>query len=157
MDMVDNIINSINISSNDCSGIPSLILAAAPHLSELADRSIGGDSYLYKTWKLRQAFSSEGGVDPIIDLMQLQPLADPIPRLIWRVIIQDQCVDFQKLFGSMDKDYDHHDEAKDFAGGFLLVKKDQAGRRRVIRNESEWNRVFEAWKVGGLSFVPAQE
>ncbi|EDR09773.1 uncharacterized protein LACBIDRAFT_325572 [Laccaria bicolor S238N-H82] len=86
--------------------------------------------------------------------MQLQPLVDPIPRPLWRAIIQDQYVDFEKLHASMDRGFSHNDDAKDFAGGFSLVRKDQYSARKVVRNEAEWARVFQAWKAGVVLLYP---
>jgi len=58
--------------------------------------------------------------------MQFQPLDQPLPWSIWKLIIQDQYVNFKKLFAVTDPSYDHNDEAKDFGNGFALVKKDYA-------------------------------
>jgi hypothetical protein len=93
-------------------------------------------------------------IDPIINLMQLQPLVDPIPRPLWRPIIQDQFVDFEKLHTSMDWGFSHNDDVKDFAGGFSLVRKDQYSAMKVVRNEAEWAQVFQAWKTGVTILYP---
>ena len=77
--------------------------------------------------------------------MQVQPLADPIPWSIWRLVIQDHIVDFEKLFALMDKGYDHNNEPRDFGGGYALVKKKQGSAKRPLRSESEWAQVFRAW------------
>jgi hypothetical protein len=83
---------------------------------------------------------------------QLAETSDPIPRSIWCQITLDQFVDFEKLFASMDKGYEHLDDIKDFGAGFALVKKEQSHKKRPIRDESEWLRVFSAWRsaVGHL-------
>ncbi|KAF8809907.1 hypothetical protein BYT27DRAFT_7222240 [Phlegmacium glaucopus] len=90
------------------------------------------------TWKLRQAYCSKKAIDPIIDLMQCQHLSDPIPRSIWRKIIQDEFVDFEHLYGSTDRSYNHQDDQKEFAGGYVLTKKEQVPAKKPIRSEAEW-------------------
>ena len=86
----------------------------------------------------------EKTIDSLINLMQVQPLADPIPRSIWRSIVQDHYVDFEKLFALMDKGYDHNDEPCDFGRGYALIKKEQATAKHSLRLESDWARVFGA-------------
>jgi hypothetical protein len=80
--------------------------------------------------------------------MQQQKLDEPIPRLIWREIVQDRFVNFEKLYASMDLGYDHQDKLKDFPSGYAIVKKDQASAKRLIQTEAEWIRVFGAWMEG---------
>ena len=80
--------------------------------------------------------------------MLVQPLSDPIPRSIWKLIAQDHFVDFEKLFASMERGYDHNDEPREFAGGFSLIKKDASSAKRALQSESDWIRVFDAWKTG---------
>ena len=54
----------------------------------------------------------------------------------------------------MDRGFSHTDDVKDFAGGFSLVQKDQYLARKVVRNEAEWARVFQAWKTGVVLLYP---
>jgi len=150
---LDDIIKLLNASPSSSATIPASVLSAAPHLSALSEHTFL-DPHLQTTWKLRQSFNSEKAIDPIIDLMQLQPLVDPIPRPLCRAIIQDQFVDFEKLHASMDRGFSHNDDAKDFAGGFSLVWKDHYSAKKVVRNEAEWARVFQAWKTGVIILYP---
>jgi hypothetical protein len=142
----------LNLSSpTTASGsLSSTLLSQAPHLAKLTASS--GDLHLDETWKLRQLFTAEKAVDAIVDIMQQQQLDDPIPRSIWREIIQDRFVNFEKLYASMDLGYDHQDEFKDFPGGYAIVKKDQASAKRPVQTEAEWIRVFGAW-MGGVTLV----
>ncbi|RDB19424.1 hypothetical protein Hypma_013711 [Hypsizygus marmoreus] len=68
--------------------LPSSVLSAAPHLGDLVSTGVG-DSHLEETWKLRHAFGADKAIDPLINLVQVQPVAEPIPHSIWRSIIQD--------------------------------------------------------------------
>jgi len=66
----------------------------------------------------------------------------------------DHFVDFEKLFTSMDKGYNHHDDPWDFGAGYALVKKDQAFTKHPLRTEVDWTRVFAAWSTGvGFLFL----
>ena len=149
---MDNIIKLLNISPSSAS-IPASVLSAAPHLSALSEHTFL-NTHLQATWKLRQSFNSDKAIDPIVDLMQLQHLVNPIPHPLWQAIIQDQYVDFEKMHALMDRGFSHTDDAKDFAGGFSLVWKDQYSARKVVRNEAEWARVFQAWKTGVVLLYP---
>jgi hypothetical protein len=140
-------------SSDSESSIPSSVLAIAPHLANLS-KAVALDDHLGKTWELRQAFCSDKAVEPIIDLLQSQYLQEPIPRSIWRKIVRDEFVDFERLYGSTDRDYSHKDDYKEFAGGFVLAKKEQLYSRKVIRNEADWARMFSAWEAGVLLLYP---
>ena len=144
----------LNLSSpTTASGsLSSTLLSQAPHLAKLTASS--GDSHLDETWKLRQLFTAEKAVDAIVDVMQQQQLDEPIPRSIWRDIIQDRFVNFEKLYASMDLGYDHQDELKDFPGGYAIVKKDQASAKRPVQTEAEWIRVFGAWMGGVILLYP---
>jgi hypothetical protein len=127
--------------------LPSSVLALAPHLGELSGAA-SINPHIEATWKLRRALASEKTLETLVDLMQVQPLPDPIPRSIWKAIAQDQYVDFEKLYASMDRGYDHNAEPREFAGGFTLVKKDSSSARKPLKNESDWSRVFNAWSAG---------
>ena len=132
------------------SGFPTSVLEAAPHLKELGSQAFD-DPHLGSTWRLKRVYEKE--IDGVIDGMRGQEISQPLPRSVWKSIIEDRYVDFEKLFASMDPGYDPNDIPKDFAGGFALVKKDNASAKRSIHTESEWNRVFAAWKDGvGILF-----
>jgi len=136
------------------SGFPASVLDAAPHLKGLASRAFD-DPHLGTTWRLRRAYGKE--VEGVIDGMRSQDLAQPLARSIWRSIIEDRYVDFEKLFATMDPGYDPNDDAKDFAAGFSLVKKESVSAKRAVHTESDWNRVFAAWRDGVSLLYPHRE
>ncbi|CAA7269205.1 unnamed protein product [Cyclocybe aegerita] len=86
--------------------------------------------------------------------MQTIPIIHMLPKSIWKLIIQDQWVDFEKLHASLEHGYDHNDNAKDFGNGYVIMKKDHLTSRRPIRTEAEWIRVFEAWSTGVTLLYP---
>jgi len=142
-------------TSPTASSLPASVLAAAPHLGKLT--SSAGDAHLDSTWKLHQAYSGDKAIDAIVDIMQRQQLEEPIPRSIWKEIVQDRFVNFQKLFAAMEPGYDHHDEPKDFHGGFALVKRDQAVAQKPVVTEADWSQVFGAWAVSVSLVYPHHE
>ena len=73
--------------------------------------------------------------------MQQQPMPDPLPRSIWKDIILDRYVDFEKLFASMDRGYDHDDEPKDFGSGYSSIKKEHFHAKKPVQTEADWTRV----------------
>ena len=127
--------------------IPPDVLAEAPHLQEYL-RTTQAEDHLDQTWKLRQTYATERATDAIIDLMQRHSMPDPLPRSIWKDIILDKYVDFEKLYAGMERGYDHDDEPKDFGGGYSLIKKDHFRARKPVQTESEWARVARSWKLG---------
>ncbi|KAF8891923.1 hypothetical protein CPB84DRAFT_1816247 [Gymnopilus junonius] len=133
----DDIAHLLDASHPATLSLPSSLLAVAPHLKDLSE-----------TWKLQHALTAERMLDTLISLLQLQHLPDPIPQSIWKDITKDAFIDFEKLHASMDQGYNHDDKAKEFVGGFSLVKKDQVSAKKPIRTESEWIHVFSAWSTG---------
>lgn len=123
--------------SQSTSAIPSSVLAAAPHLSKLTAIA-KSDPHLEATHKLRSLFAPDKVQDTIVVQAQLAPVTEPLPHSIWRKIVLDQYVDFEKLFASMDRGYNHLDDPKDFGGGFTLVKKEQTYSKRALHTEADW-------------------
>ena len=89
-----------------------------------------------------------------VSLMRTQNLLQPLPRSIWKLIIEDQYINFTKLFASMDPGYDPNDEPKDFGGRYTLIKKDHLVTKRPICTESDWIRVFTGWESGVTILYP---
>jgi len=138
------------------SSIPSSVLDAAPHLRHLTTNTIK-DPHLEETWKLQNSFMGKDALDPIITLLQSQSLAQPLPQSIWKPIVQDHYVDFEKLLASMEPGYDHNNELKDFGDGYALVRKDHASTKKPLRNEADWLQVFGAWKIGVVLLYPHRQ
>ena len=125
-------------------GLPESVLAVVPHLKDIA-ASASSDEHLAKTFEIREMFSKEKIADRTISYLQLARLDDPLPKAIWRDILADKYVNFEKVHATISSGFDHDDDAKDFAGGYVLLKKDQANARKSVESESEWIRVFDAW------------
>ncbi|KAG9221044.1 hypothetical protein CCMSSC00406_0005517 [Pleurotus cornucopiae] len=139
-------------SSQQNGAIPSSVLDAAPHLAKLVSDT--SDPLLEATWKLREAYATDKAIDSIIDLLQRQHMHEPIARSIWRDIIQDKYVNFEKLYASILPGYDHRDEAKEFISGYAIIKKDNVNVRRPLSDEADWLRVFGAWEAAVIMVYP---
>ena len=121
--------------------IPPDVLAEAPHLQEYL-KMTQAEGHLEQTWKPQQSYATEKATDAIINLMQQQPMPDPLPRSIWKDIILDRYVNFEKLFTGMDRGYDHDDEPKDFGSGYSII----ISALRNLFTEADWTRVAHSWK-----------
>lgn len=139
-------------SSTSSGSIPRAVLNAAPHLA--TPNSASSDAHLAETFRLKQLYASERAADPIVDLMQQQHLSEPLPRSIWKDILTDRYVNFEKVFAAMEPGYDHDDEPKEFAAGYALVRKEHVVARRKLRSEADWIRVFGAWMEGVKRLFP---
>ncbi|KAG6863404.1 hypothetical protein C0993_011679, partial [Termitomyces sp. T159_Od127] len=138
------------------SAIPQSVLSAVPHLVDLQNK-VSDDPHISRTWYLRHEYTKEKVVDSLISLGQSQPLKEPISRAMWKLVILDQFVDFDKLYATFDRGYDHSDEPKDFMGGFSLIRKDHASAKRPVRTEYDWIRTFDAWMEAVVLFYPHRE
>ncbi|KAJ6607544.1 hypothetical protein B0H10DRAFT_2439533 [Mycena sp. CBHHK59/15] len=140
-------------TSSSSTSLSAALLSVAPHMAQLS-AGVTADPHIEETWKLRRAFAADKSLDLVIDLMQLQALVDPLPRTIWRSIVQDQYINFEKINAAFEVGYDHQDEPKDFAGEYVLVKKEQVLAKRAVKTETEWVRVFAAWRTGFCLLYP---
>jgi hypothetical protein len=153
--LLDEITNLLGFT-NSKGAIPASILAKAPHLSKLLDPLVT-DPYLEKNQELLMVYSPQTSQDILVNKAQFAPVRDPLPRTIWHKILLDHFVNFEKLFVSMDKGYNHHNDLKDFGAGYALVKKDQAFSKRSLHSEADWTQVFGAWSGGIAFFFPHHE
>jgi len=131
-------------------GIPTTVLLAAPHLTSMLLASDERDPILSATWKIRNALTSEKCIEHVVAILQQQDLRDPLPVSIWRDIVNDKYVNFEKLFASTVPGFDHNDEPKILAGEYAVIKKSDVSRKKPVLSESDWTRVFDAWANGVL-------
>ncbi|EMD30707.1 hypothetical protein CERSUDRAFT_60921, partial [Gelatoporia subvermispora B] len=139
-------------SQQPSTGIPASVLAGAPHLAQAGDAS--SNPHLAETWRLRSLYSSEGATNPIIDFAQQQNLEIPLPRSVWKDIILDKLVNFEKLHASMDLGYSHDDESKQLIGDIAIIRKDHVSSKKPVRSQTEWEQVFDAWAAGVKLLFP---
>ena len=68
-------------SESTSSAIPSSILDELPHL-RLLSSDVQLDKHLHETWRIRKLFANDPKVvEATIDLLQVQKLRDPLPRV----------------------------------------------------------------------------
>lgn len=85
-----------------------------------------------------RAYSSSDKIDQYIDLLQLAKLEEPLVRSIWKKILQDQLVDFEKLYASLENpSMDFDDDGREFTAGYVIVKKDHITSKKRFTTESE--------------------
>ncbi|KAG6883876.1 hypothetical protein C0993_003184 [Termitomyces sp. T159_Od127] len=142
--------------TTEASPIPQSTLTAVLHLASLQNK-VSEDPHISCTWYLRHEYSKEKVVDSLISLGQSQPLKEPISRAMWRLVILDQFVDFDKLYMTFDQGYNHADEPKEFMGGFSLVRKDHASAKKPVHTEYDWICTFDAWMAAVVLFYPHHE
>lgn len=109
------------------------------------------DPHLAETSKLRRLYRSN--VTALINLMQARFLLDPLPRSIWRLIIHDDYVDFDKLHHVFQPHYIFNDKPQTFFGDFTLVKNSFSGISPIV-TEAQWLRVFDAWQIATNLLYP---
>lgn len=127
------------------------VLAVAPHLAE-DDDSIFKDPFLSETQKCKIAYASQKPFESLIIKAQGRKVQEPIANSIWKLIILDKYVDFEKLYATLDPDYNPNDEAKDLNEKFSLLEKNSIGSKRSVLTEAEWMRLFDIWAGATLHF-----
>lgn len=153
--LLDSLKSKQDLPTSSSRSIPASVLAGAPHLANLTLDNIG-DPHIAETWRLRQLYTTEKAMEPLIDAMQANhAVHDAFPRPIWKLIIQDLYVDFVKLHAALDSEtrFSHIDEAKPFAGNFLLISQDQLSKK-PIRSEGDWSRVYNVWEAAVVALFP---
>jgi hypothetical protein len=118
-----------------------------PYIFKLSDLT-ATNPHLEKTQELLSIYSPQSSQDILVNKAQFALVSNPLPQTIWQKILLDLFVDFEKLFASMDKAYNHHNDPKDFRAGYVLIKKDQAFSKWSLRMEADWIQVFGAWSTG---------
>lgn len=140
-------------SDEHLTSIPPAVLAVAPHLAHL--NTVTVDTYIQKTITIKELFGNEKYLSAVLDKVILHTMPDPFPRSLWKDILQDKYVDFEKLHASLDPSYDRHDDIKEFPGGWAFVKKDQYTARKKVTTQAQWTRVFHAWSTGVKCILPS--
>ncbi|KAG6828237.1 hypothetical protein H0H87_002646 [Tephrocybe sp. NHM501043] len=139
----------------DHGSVPSFskaVLALAPHLGNLSLSSIVSDPIFEKSHCLKAAYTSEKSINLLIDRAQLEQLMDPISQSVWKKIILDRYVDFEHLYATFEKGYNHIDKSKVFNEEFTIIKKDSLTKKKSVLSESNWLCLFDAWRAAVLVF-----
>ena len=144
-------------ATNSSSGIPASVLAGAPFLAKLESVS-SSDPHLAETLRLRKVYRIEKAVDSIIDQVEGNPsLEEPISRAMWKDILGDKYVSFEKLLGELEYGFEREDNAKELYGEIVLVKREGTSRKKAVRTEADWLRVMGAWSSAVQLVYPHRE
>jgi hypothetical protein len=151
--VLDKMLEFLGQETSDPSSLSKSVLAVAPHLAEDED-SVFEDPHLSETHKCRIAYASQKPFENLVIKAQGRKVLEPIANSIWKLVILDKYVDFEKLYVTLDPGYNPNDEAKDLNEKFTLLEKNTVGSRRPVLTEAEWMRLFDVWASGVLHFYP---
>ena len=151
--VLDKMLELLGQDTLPSSSLSKSVLAVAPHLAE-DDNSIFKDPFLSETQKCKFAYASQKPFENLIIKAQGRKVQEPIANSIWKLIILDKYVDFEKLYATLDPDYNPNDEANDLNDKFTLLEKNSIGSKRSVLTEAEWMRLFDIWAGATLHFYP---
>ena len=140
-------------SSSSPSSLSKSLLAIAPHLADDND-SVFNDPYLNETQKYKMAYAGHKPFENLIIKAQSRKVQEPVANSIWKLVILDKYVDFEKLYATLDPDYNPNDEAKELNDKFTLLEKNSISSKRSVATEAEWMRLFDIWASATLHFYP---
>ena len=150
---LDKLLELVNQEASGSSSLSKSVLAVAPHLAE-DEHSIFDDPYLCETQKCKIAYAGQKPFENLIIKAQGRKVIEPIANSIWRLIILDKYVDFEKLYATLDPSYNPNDEAKEINDKFTLLEKNTINSKRSVVTEAEWMRLYDVWANAVLHFYP---
>ena len=151
--LFDKVLEFLSQESSSPSTLSKSVLAAAPHLADDED-SIFEDPYLGETQKCKFAYAGQKPFENLIYKAQGRKMQEPVANSIWKLIILDKYVDFEKLYATLDPAYNPNDEAKELNEKFTLLEKNTVSSRRPVFTEAEWMRLYDVWAAATLHFYP---
>jgi hypothetical protein len=150
---LDKMLEFFSQETSDSSSLSKSVLAVAPHLAEDED-SVFEDPYLSETQKYKTAYAGQKPFENLVIKAQGRKVLEPIANSIWRLIILDKYVDFEKLYATLDPGYNPNDEGKELNEKFTLLEKNSLSSKRPVLTESEWLRLYDVWSDAVLHFYP---
>ncbi|KAF8806103.1 hypothetical protein BYT27DRAFT_7224460 [Phlegmacium glaucopus] len=118
------------------------VLAMVPHIADVEDS------------KCKIAYTNQKYFENLIIKAQGQKICKPIANSIWRLVILDKYVDFEKFFVTLEPGYNPNNEAKELNDRFTLLEKNSISSRCAIVSEAEWMCLYDAWVNAVLLFYP---
>jgi hypothetical protein len=129
------------------------VLAIAPHLAEDGN-TVFEDPYLGETQNYKIAYTNQKPFENLIIRAQGRKVQEPVANSIWRLVILDKYVDFEKLYATLDPSYNPNDEAKELNDKFTLLEKNSISSKRSVLTEAEWMCLYDIWVGAVLHFYP---
>ena len=151
--VLDKVLELLGQEVPSSTSLSKSVLAVAPHLAN-DDDTVFEDSYLSETQKYKLAYASQKPFENLIIRAQGRRIREPIANSIWKLVIHDKYVDFEKLYVTLDPGYNPNDEAKELNDKFSLVEKNSINSKRPILTEAEWMRLYDVWVDAVLHFYP---
>jgi hypothetical protein len=147
-----NLDDFLGITPNQSSSISASLVADVLHLATYFGTT--GDAHLDKTYHLRERYSADKVLEILVTQMQSHPIATPLPRPVWRRIIQDRYIPFDKLFAAIDRTKDGEDEHQVVIGSITFIESDRFSARKLVVSEADWSRVYAAWEAAVIRAYP---
>ena len=151
--LVDKMLDFLGQDVASSTSLSKAVLAVAPHLADDKD-TIFEDPYLKETHKCKIAYTSQRPFENLVIRGQGRRMREPVANSIWRLVILDKYVDFEKLYATLDPGYNPHDDAKDLNDKFMLLEKNAVRSKRSVLTEAEWMRLYDIWVEAVLHFYP---
>ena len=133
---LEKVLELLGQESSPSSSLSKSVLAVAPHLAD-NDDSVFKDPYLSKTQDCKIAYASQKPFKNLIIKAQGRKMQEPVAYSIWKLVILDKYVNFEKLYATLDPDYNPNDEAKDLNDNFTLLEKNSVSSKRPVLTEAE--------------------
>jgi hypothetical protein len=112
------------------------------------------DPYLSETQKCKLAYAGQKPFENLLIKAQGRKVLEPIANSIWKLIILDKYVDFEKLYATLDPTYNPNDEAKELNERFSLLDKNSLSSKCAVVTEAEWMRLYDVWAGATIHFYP---
>ncbi|KAL0057522.1 hypothetical protein AAF712_015833 [Marasmius tenuissimus] len=109
------------------------------------EKLINPDPHIGQTLAITQHFVQDKSE---LELMLLRArsfqLVDPVPHSIWKEVILDRYVNFDKLNHTLQPGYNQSDEPKLELGDLVISDKSRISSKKPVTTVSDWGRVFGA-------------
>ena len=155
-DVIDRMLELFGQEASSSTSLSKSILAVALHLADDGN-TVFEDPYLGETQKYKVAYTSQKPFENLVIRAQGRKVREPIANSIWRLVILDKYVDFEKLYATLDPTYNPNDEAKDLNDKFTLLEKNSISSKRPVLTEAEWMRLYDVWVGVVLHFYPHRQ
>jgi hypothetical protein len=152
-EILDKMLDFLGQESASSTSLSKSVLAVAPHLADDED-SVFVDPYLSETQKYKFAYASQKPFEILVIKAQGRKVLEPVANSIWKLVILDKYVDFEKLYATLDPSYNPNDEAKELNERFSLLEKNSISSKRSVESEAEWMRLYDVWAGATLHFYP---
>ena len=151
--VLDRMFELLGQEASSSTTLSKSVLAVAPHLADDED-TVFEDPHLSETQKCKMAYASQKPFENLIIKAQGRKVLEPIANSVWRLVILDKYVDFDKLYVTLDPGYNPNDEAKELNEKFTLLEKNSISTKRPVSTEAEWMRLYDVWAGAVLQFYP---